>query len=135
MPSALRRILALSTLLSTLLGGLGWSHAGCGDVMTTAMLSGAPIEHGAGDALMVAGNAESETRDEQGRCHDVQGTTESETGAHAALCSMMAHCGSAALDAVDGLELPHALAEAPHEGRNTRPLDPGHEPEPEPPRA
>ena len=134
MLTALRRLLVVSTLLSTLMGGLGWSHPAC-DMTSEAVVSAPSMKHGEDGAHMAEPAAATNAGQDHQRCHDAGSERDGRAGAPAAMCVMMAHCASAVLTSLAMLESTHGPVDAPQHGRETRPLDPGHEPEPDPPRA
>lgn len=133
MQSAVRRLLALSTLLSTLLGVPGWSHPAC-EMMADAMATEAGA-HQATQGAHSASAAETDAGEEHSPCHHTDVAGDGVAGTPDAMCPIMAHCGSAVPSPLAALGSPHALAEVPHDGRETGPLDPARQPELQPPKA
>lgn len=133
MPTAIRRLLTLSTLLSTLLGTLGWSHPAC-DMMTGAVASFATADVKSG-AEAARNGAETDAGRSDSPCHQPGESPDHSAGSTATICPMVAHCASAVLTPSAPLASPPVLADAPRQPRATTPLDPGHEPELQPPKA
>jgi hypothetical protein len=132
---AVRRLLAVWTLLSTLFGALGWSHGVC-----STGADGVMTEMEGREAMQVASSPEGSDlgqgeSDRRAGCDDMASEGDGAPRAPAGMCSMVAHCGSAFLAPGALPASPLAWAALPPEGRTFRPTDPAHEPELQPPKA